>query len=195
MKVGKLCVSDRLAARLSLKRRFHLSTPPHQPKHEPERFRSPEYLAVLDHHTTPATLQIPAHALSSMRQAAEEDYPLEACGLLVGNITDTGWQVQGIRPVANLNEERASDRFQLDPAGYQAIDRELRNTDLEIIGVYHSHPDCPAKPSPTDLGSAWEGFAYPIVSVCDGKAVDVRCWAVNDSGQGFQHINIETSKT
>jgi len=175
-----------------------LSTPQHDPaheyKHEPERFRSPAYLAVLDQDSTPLTLQISTRSLNIMRQAAAAGYPHEICGLLIGNISNAGWQVQDIRPVANLNEERAADRFQLDPAGYQTIDRELRGTGIEIIGVYHSHPDCPAKPSPTDLDSAWEGFAYPIVSVCDGKAVDVRCWAVNDAGKAFQHIGIEATQ-
>lgn len=159
--------------------------------YEPERFRSPEYLAVLDGSATDELFQIPSHCLTIMQKEAEAGYPHEICGLLVGTITNEGWQIQEIKPVANLNEERAADRFQLDPAGYQKVDRELRDTDFEIIGVYHSHPDCPAKPSPTDLGSAWEGFAYPIISVCDGKAVDFQCWAVNASASAFQNIEIK----
>jgi len=130
-----------------------------------------------------------------MRQAAEVGYPLEICGLLIGKIVSSGWQVHDIRPVANLNEQRAADRFQLDPAGYQSIDRELRGTGIEIIGVYHSHPDCPAKPSPTDLDSAWEGFAYPIISVCDAHAVDLKPWTVNASGSGFQLINMKEKES
>jgi len=161
------------------------------PMYEPERFRSAEYLAVLDEQSSPMLFEISKAALQSMRHAAETGYPLEICGLLIGKVTDAGWQVDDVRPVANLNKQRAADRFELDPAGYQAIDRELRGTRTEIIGVYHSHPDCPAKPSPTDLSSAWEGFAYPIISVCDGQAAAVQCWAVNSAGNGFQSINIE----
>ncbi len=165
------------------------------PKYEPERFHSAEYLAVLDEHSNDLMLNISSPCLEKMHQAAQAGYPLEICGLLVGKITDSIWQVHDIRPVANLNNERAADRFQLDPAGYQAIDRELRGSGIEIIGVYHSHPDCPAKPSPTDLASAWEGFAYPIISVCDGKAVDVQCWAVNSSTNAFQNISIEETSS
>ncbi|MBN4073256.1 M67 family metallopeptidase [Mariprofundus ferrooxydans] len=159
-------------------------------KHEPERFRSAAYLAVLDEQPSNLSFNISSPCLEKMRNEAEAGYPLEICGLLIGKITDSGWQVHDTRAVANLNEDRAVDRFQLDPAGYQAIDRELRGTGIEIIGVYHSHPDCPAKPSPTDLGSAWEGFAYPIISVCDGHAVDVQCWAINGSESRFQTITI-----
>jgi len=158
---------------------------------EPERFFSPEYLAVLDHTAAPECFFIRQSCLDALKHVAEAGFPHEICGLLVGTLNSKGWFVDSIRPVANLNTDRAADRFQLDPAGYQSIDRELRNSKHEIIGVYHSHPDCPAKPSPTDLGSAWEGFAYPIISVCDGQAVDICCWAVNAAGTGFQQIAIE----
>jgi len=160
--------------------------------YEPERFRSPAYQGVIDQVTAPGRLHISAASLDSMRHEAEAGYPLEICGLLIGNITASGWQVSDVRSVANLNSERAADRFHLDPAGYQSIDRELRGTGYEIIGVYHSHPDCPARPSPTDLGSAWEGFAYPIVSVCDSKAADIRCWSINSEGNRFSPVNIDT---
>jgi len=102
---------------------------------------------------------------------------------LIGKTNTDGWQVEMVRQVENLNEERAADRFQLDPAGYQAIDSEFRGSGKEIIGVFHSHPDCPAKPSPTDLTSAWEGFVYPIVSVCKGEVAEVHCWTVTDDVQ------------
>jgi len=161
-------------------------------KFEPERFRSPAYLAVIDNEPATESLSISAEALVRLHAAAEAGYPLEICGLLIGRLQQGGWQVSDIREVENLNSERAADRFQLDPAAYQRIDRELRGSGDEIIGVYHSHPDCPAKPSPTDLESAWEGFAYPIISVCDGVAADVRCWSVNAAGDRFQQIEIVT---
>jgi proteasome lid subunit RPN8/RPN11 len=146
-------------------------------------------LAVIDDTAACEHLYISQSCVDLVKRAAEAGYPLEICGLLVGQIDDKGWQVNDVRPVANLNTDRAADRFQLDPAAYQAIDGELRGSANEIIGVYHSHPDCPAKPSPTDLASAWEGFAYPIISVCDGQATAMRCWMVNSSGDGFQHID------
>ncbi len=157
---------------------------------EPERFRSPDYLAVFDEALTNEKLHISAKNLSDLRRVAETGYPLEVCGLLIGTINDGDWNIQQFRPVANLNTERAADRFHLDPAAYQSIDRELRGTGSEIIGVYHSHPDCPAKPSPTDLTSAWEGFAYPIISICNGKAVEVRCWTLNAEGKRFREALI-----
>lgn len=158
--------------------------------HEPERFHSPEYLAVIEQQYSSDRLQIPDSVLTQMRQEAEKGYPNEICGLLIGTLSPSGWHVCDIRPVANLNHERAADRFELDPAGYQAIDRELRGSGKEIIGVYHSHPDCPARPSPTDLGSAWEGFAYPIISVYQGNSHEIRCWTVNEQHNRFIAVEI-----
>lgn len=158
--------------------------------YEPERFRSPEYLTVIDDSPAIRACTLSSAAIATMRQEAEAGFPHEVCGLLVGTLDEDGWWVTEARPVANLNTERAADRFQLDPAGYQAIDRELRDSKLEIIGVYHSHPDCPAKPSPTDLDSAWPELLYPIISVCDGKTADIRCWQLTDDSSKFQSVRI-----
>jgi len=158
--------------------------------YEPERFRSPAYLAVIDETPAERNCFLSDAALATMRQASEAGYPNEVCGLLVGTLSEQGWQVTDARPVANLNSERAADRFELDPAAYQAVDRELRGTGQEIIGVYHSHPDCPAKPSPTDLGSAWNELLYPIISVCDGKMADIRAWQLTDDGSRFQPVRM-----
>jgi len=152
---------------------------------EPERFRTAEYLAVLDNADSMLSCSFSSKAVATMRAAAETGYPDEICGLLIGNFSGARWHIRSARQVENINTERAADRFQLDPAGYQAIDRELRGSSEEIIGVFHSHPDCPAKPSPTDLSNAWEGFLYPIISVCDGSAVDQKNWALNDTGDKF----------
>ena len=157
----------------------------------PERFLSAAYLAVLDVQDSPQQCVFKASALQNMQEIAAAGYPDEICGLLIGTANTDGWQVDEVRQVENINQERAADRFQLDPAGYQAIDSELRGRGQEIIGVFHSHPDCPAKPSPTDLTSAWEGFVYPIVSVCDGSVAEVNCWVVTDEvsmGGKFQRL-------
>jgi len=166
-----------------------------QKNHIPERFQSPEYLAILANTNATQTATFHGSALKDMQMIAEAGYPNEICGLLLGSINTQTWDIQQVRQVKNINTERAADRFQLDPSGYQAIDREIRSTDMEIIGVFHSHPDCPAKPSPTDLDSAWEGFLYPIVSVYGGKVASIHCWEPNDSSGKFHHVIISKANT
>ena len=162
-------------------------------KYEPVRFRSPEYIAVWSEQVAATSYNISKDAREAMKDMAVSGYPNEICGLLLGRIDADGWHVSEVRQVANVNTERASDRFQLDPAGYQAVDRDIRGSDVEIIGVFHSHPDCPAKPSPTDLDGAWEGFLYPIVSVCEGEVLDIRCWEPRDDTQQFHPVLLAES--
>ncbi|MDQ6961787.1 MAG: M67 family metallopeptidase [Mariprofundaceae bacterium] len=157
---------------------------------DPVRFSSPEYLTILDARPSDQTCFIHAQHQAFMSQEAQEGYPLEVCGLLIGRYDKQGWHIEDVRAVPNLNQERAADRFELDPRTYQKIDRSLRGTGQEIIGVYHSHPDCPAKPSPTDLSSAWPCWAYIIVRVQDGQAVDIQCWEVKEDSQKFCHVPI-----
>ncbi|MDQ7001240.1 MAG: M67 family metallopeptidase [Ghiorsea sp.] len=157
----------------------------------PERFLSRAYLSVINEGESKQTCMFAPETLPMMQDIAAQGYPDEICGLLIGQVDAQGWHISEVRQVDNLNEERAADRFQLDPAAYQTIDSELRGSGQEIIGVFHSHPDCPAKPSPTDLTNAWEGFVYPIVSVCDGSVAEVHCWVVTDEvsmGGQFQRL-------
>ncbi|MDX8390008.1 MAG: M67 family metallopeptidase [Mariprofundaceae bacterium] len=157
---------------------------------EPERFKSSAYLNVIDGTQSAQIANLTREGADLIRRVAQEGYPNEVCGLLVGQTCENGWQITDVREVNNLNEDRAADRFQLDPAGYQAVDREFSASNKEVIGVWHSHPDCPAKPSPTDLDGAWEGFAYVIVNVCDSHAVDIRCWALNEAANQFQEVMV-----
>ncbi|MDX8398176.1 MAG: M67 family metallopeptidase [Mariprofundaceae bacterium] len=162
--------------------------------YEPERFRSLSYLNILAATASSQSATFTPSSWQDMQNIAAEGYPNEICGLLLGQTNAQAWIIQEVRQVTNLNTERATDRFQLDPAAYQKIDREIRHSDLDIIGVFHSHPDCPAKPSPTDLASAWEGFLYPIVSVVEGKVDHILCWEPHDQSQKFHPVSI-TSNT
>jgi len=167
---------------------------PEQPIAErdvPERFHSQAYLDVLDTSPMEQLCLIQNTATQVMHVSAEHHYPDEACGLLLGTLTDHGWRIEEAREVPNLNTDRAADRFILDPAAYQATDRELRGPGREIIGIYHSHPDCPAKPSPTDLANAWDGFAYIIVSTYKSHAVDMKCWTLNHAGNKFKAVTMQ----
>ncbi len=57
------------------------------------------------------------------------------------------------------------DRFWIAPSDLFAAQKFARSQAWEIIGVSHSHPDCPAVPSECDRQSAWPGYHYLILSV------------------------------
>jgi proteasome lid subunit RPN8/RPN11 len=118
-------------------------------------------------------------------------YPEETCGLLVGR-SDRG-RTEATRAVRarNRNRERARDRYDLDPADFMAADQAARADGLEIVGVWHSHPDHPAEPSETDRAAAWEGWSYLIVEVARGRVAAVRSWRLD--GPRFVEEPISTT--
>ena len=75
----------------------------------------------------------------------------------------------------------AHDRYWIDPADLLRIQKQARDQGLEIIGIYHSHPDHPAVPSECDRRLAWPVYSYLIASVCQGQVVAVQSWRLNDA--------------
>ena len=87
--------------------------------------------------------------------------PDECCGLLVG----TGRRVDLAVPMRNA-ESRPRTGFRLDPSEHIAVRRVLRRLtpELQIVGVYHSHPAGPARPSARDLAeSHYPEWLFAIV--------------------------------
>jgi proteasome lid subunit RPN8/RPN11 len=125
----------------------------------------------------------------------EKHYPHEACGLLVGPAPKDRHSIRitEAHVVPNLNTERAHDRFVLDPRTFDQIDREIRKRGLEVVGIYHSHPDHPAEPSAFDLARAQEvveafgdnSWVYFIASIVKGKLEICRAWVLNAQHEAF----------
>jgi proteasome lid subunit RPN8/RPN11 len=83
-------------------------------------------------------------------------------------------------------------RYSIDPKDMLGVQKQARSQGLNIIGIYHSHPDQVAVPSECDRLLAWPEYTYAIVSVCNGKAVDVKSWTL-DSNHQFQPETMKVS--
>ena len=81
-------------------------------------------------------------------------------------------------------------RYEIDPREFLKLNREIDDADLDLIGVYHSHPFTRAYPSATDIGQAWEGLVYVIVSLTDFLAPVVKAFTVSDGTVAEQPIEI-----
>lgn len=111
---------------------------------------------------------------------AKETYPYECCGFLLGHFEDGGLTRQ-VQPATNQNRER-TDRFVISGKEFARVQFAADEAGLEIIGVYHSHPDWPPIPSQTDMESAWEEIYYLIVSVHEGLPLNTNIWRLADAG-------------
>ncbi len=126
----------------------------------------------------------------NLNALVRQGYPREVCGLLLGVCRGDENVVSQVRQARNLNVERARDRYELDPEDFLAADREARAAGLDIVGIWHAHPDQPARPSATDRDGAWPGWSYLIVSVSREGVGEIRSWRLN--GGEFEEEKITT---
>jgi len=115
-----------------------------------------------------------------LRRHAEETYPQECCGVLLGRIgADEIKAVHAAIPCRNARTDSAHNRYCIGPDELIRIQREARERELAVIGFYHSHPDGHARWSHTDLADAhWSGCSYVITNVENGHAVDTNAFVL-----------------
>ena len=144
--------------------------------------------------TTPPVhpLRLPAPAREELLRRAAAGYPHEVCGLLVGEFAAESVRVVRITEATNLRSDRLADRYVLDPDDFRRADSDARRDGLEIVGIWHTHPDHPPKPSQTDLDAAWEGYCYVILSVTADGVADTRSWVLE--GPAFVEQPIEETQ-
>ena len=119
---------------------------------------------------------------------AARTYPAECCGLLLG--TADG-EVVAAEPIANGESgDRLPVAYLLSPGAYRQAEERARAAGLEVVGVFHSHPDHPAEPSPTDLADAWPGWLYVSVPVEAGRPGLARGWRLQPDRSGFAPVDL-----
>lgn len=113
-------------------------------------------------------LHIPNAVVNILRIAAQTAYPEEACGLLIGRVSEGIAKISRAVPSRNVSAKDRARSFAIDPQLHVQTLRELRaQGDGEtVVGVYHSHPKGPCEPSAEDARQASEdGFVWVIISV------------------------------
>ncbi len=108
-----------------------------------------------------------------------DEFPLEACGLLVGRTDiDGDDRVEECRAATNV---AASARvYTVEPRDLLRADRDAEAAGMALLGVYHSHTHTDAYPSPTDVASAPDpGWHYILVSLRDSEPA-VRSYRIED---------------
>lgn len=120
---------------------------------------------------------------------AEADYPAEACGLLVGRRCGDRVEVFRVTHGRNRLAARGRDCYEMDPDDVRSADDEARRQGLDLVGVWHSHPDHEASPSARDGAAAWRGWSYLIVAVGARGVTELRSWQWQ--GEAFTPERIE----
>jgi proteasome lid subunit RPN8/RPN11 len=138
------------------------------------------------HITRPVYNEILSHA--------KETYPDECCGVLVG---EYGGKYGSERTVIkaygteNINNERAQDRYEIDPSDLNRIDRSARGEGLDILGFYHSHPDHPDSPSIFDRERGQTDYSYLIIAVNGSGQISIKSWILKKEDEPFREEEIK----
>jgi proteasome lid subunit RPN8/RPN11 len=132
-------------------------------------------------------LKISSKVLREIYDHTEASYPNECCGLMIGTMNETRdtREVHAFRKCRNLNTERAHDRYEMDPMCMLKTQREFEASPWDIVGIYHSHPDHPSRPSQTDTDRAWPDYSYIIISVQKGTVAGANTWVLNEGERKF----------
>jgi proteasome lid subunit RPN8/RPN11 len=102
-------------------------------------------------------------------------YPNECCGAMLG----LGASVTIAVPLENAYRGSQKDRYEIRPEDLLAVDRQARRERLELIGIYHSHPDCEAYFSETDLKNSCPWYSFLVVSIRAGRFHSARSFRPN----------------
>ena len=133
-------------------------------------------------------LVVPNRLIEQINAHVEKAYPEEGAGFLVG---DEG-EVKEVLPLSNAREDAArNNRFLITPEDYVKAELRADSLGLSLIGVFHSHPDCPNVPSEYDREWAQPFFSYIITRVDEGKAVSHRSWRLVEDRSKYDEEEIE----
>lgn len=106
-----------------------------------------------------AELQIPDNIFEQMVAQAKAEAPIEACGILAGK-DGTAEKFYKM-----TNADQSSNHFMMKPEEQFKVTKDIRAAGRQMLAIYHSHPDSPARPSSEDIRLALTpDVVYVIVS-------------------------------
>ncbi len=135
-------------------------------------------------------MRLPVAVRRDLEVMTRRGYPKETCGLLIGKRSESLVVVYQAVEARNLSSARVHDRYEVDPHDFLVADRQASADGLDIVGIWHSHPDHPAQPSETDRAAAWKGWSYVIASITRKGMAGLRSWRL-DSNNRFQEEVIQ----
>jgi proteasome lid subunit RPN8/RPN11 len=133
-------------------------------------------------------LSVSKELLEVIHANGEQAYPEEGAGFLIGS----DGKVEQVLSLPNAREDEARhNRYLISPEDYLKAELMADKLGLSLIGVFHSHPDHPNRPSEYDREWAQPFFSYMITSVNGGKAVESRSWRLAEDRSKFEEEEME----
>jgi proteasome lid subunit RPN8/RPN11 len=100
---------------------------------------------------------------------ARQTYPNECCGAMLGSIDGAEKIVRVAWPVENTFDGVQAARYEIRPQDLLAAGKAAHERHMDLIGIYHSHPDCGASFSPSDLQNSYPWYSFLVLSMREGE--------------------------
>ena len=147
---------------------------------------------------------ITPEALKEMDALVAGAYPVEACGIVLGQSDSSivsGQSDSGdcrILRVQDLRNSTAGGRanvyFEIDPLELYRIEQLAGKEGMEILGIFHSHPDKPARPSSEDVKYMIPGMLYLIAAGTKDGMTDIRGYVKDKPDGGVSDVGIQEER-
>jgi proteasome lid subunit RPN8/RPN11 len=124
-------------------------------------------------------IRIASEPWAEMVAHARETYPNECCGAMLGSTDGEQKAVRVAIRLRNAFEGAQAARYELRPEDLLAADKAARERNMDLIGIYHSHPDCDAYFSKTDLQNSCPWYSFVVLSIQKGEFHHANSWLPN----------------
>jgi proteasome lid subunit RPN8/RPN11 len=114
-------------------------------------------------------IRIESEPWAAMVAHARASYPNECCGAMLGSTDGETKLVRESIALQNAFEGAQAARYELRPEDLLAADKAARERHMDLIGIYHSHPDCDAYFSTTDLQNSCPWYSFVVLSIQKGE--------------------------
>ena len=82
-------------------------------------------------------------------------------------------------PLENAYPGAQRERYELRPEDLLFAEREARRQSMDLVGIFHSHPDCDAYFSTTDLKNSCPWYSFVVISIRKGEFDHANSWLPN----------------
>ena len=123
-------------------------------------------------------------------------YPKEAAGLLLGTATGASWDASRMLPLTNkFAHAEQYHRYLITAEDMLEGEDHAATFGLDVVGVFHSHPDSAPQPSDYDCQHALPWYLYLIVSITAGEPASARAWQLREDRSDFTEAVLEIGST
>jgi len=132
-------------------------------------------------------LEIPNNISERMIAQAKAEIPIEACGILAGKdgVVEKFYEM--------TNADNSNDHFTMTPQEQFKVAKDIRAAGIEMLAIYHSHPETGARPSREDIRLALTpDVIYVIVSLEKAEPV-IKGFIIEDNSvtEAIVEIKVE----